>query len=1151
MGPLVAGDPRRLGDYLLAGRLGAGGQGVVYDAYDDAGRRVAIKVVRADLLEHPQLRARFAREVLAAGRVAPFCTARVIAAEMDGDQPYVVSEHIAGPTLQQAVEERGVYGPGELHRLATGIATALTAIHEAGVVHRDLKPHNVILGPDGPRVIDFGVARVEGATVTGDGRPIGTPAYMSPEQVNGEVAGQAADVWAWGGVVLFAATGSPPFGSGHATAVYHRVLTTKPDLSRLDEPLRELVSAAMARDPLRRPAARALLLRLVGGGDEAEPLLRAGVKAARDVLTPQVRADPSLGELAEDAYRRLGPGLRAHVPHILLRLVLPGDGADVALRRVPVADLRGGEVTEDVLESVLGAFRAAGLVLREGDTVTLVSAALMRAWPRMRGWVELTRDGLRVHGTLHEAARAWALNGRAPGDLYRGSALRAALHWQSGDRSSLLTLNPLERSFLDASATQERRRQRARRQVRAGVAVLAAALLAVAVIVVPRWQAEGRQRDVLAAKETARLAGLLRPTAPKEAMLLSVAAYRLAGQEPDAVAALRGALAQREIDVVAPPAPGGEVHVGLSANGRRLVVRDGVASVWDVAARGPAGEVRGLPRSITDAALSPDGGRLAVATRRSIRLWNVTTGRPDGPAFPNGALEVAFNGTGTALVAHAAEQTWQVWNLGGPLAAPMTATGLDLDGMSVSPDGRTAVALYENGRYRIETRDGPPPQALPAKGGAAAFSPDGRTLAVSDGTDVRFWDLAAGRWRAAVLGGAGALSVAYDPRGDHLATYDGTAVSLWTKGGRRLLRHPLGNVEGDVRFGPGGETLQCLLASGAVSVLDVGALTRPEPIVKRTRAAALSPDGRYAALQGATTELVEVSSGRTLKLLRRTPSLDAVLAFSADGRLLAGVTGTSRVTVWEVPGGSRVSTLDIGADQVAALAFRPSDGALAVAPITRTWRPLQLWNPRTGQRVGEVDHAGGPRLAFDPRGTSLAVGGVETSALLDLAGGHHLERPFGDGTDGVLAVAYGPGGRTVATGWTATGVDLWDSAERKVTRHLLPPAGADPDQFDVAAFSPDGQILAAGGFLGKVWMWRTEDGRLLGEPAPAHAGPVLALAFDPDGRMLHSLGADGALHHHPVDAGRAAAEVCRRAGGTLSPDRWAERIRGAAYRPVC
>ncbi|MEV4898246.1 serine/threonine-protein kinase, partial [Nonomuraea sp. NPDC055795] len=289
------GEPLRLGDYWLAGRLGAGGQGVVYEAYDEAANRVAVKVLHAYLSGDSALRRRFLREVRAAQRVASFCTARIIDHDLTGERPYLVTEFVAGPSLRRAAPFTG----DALHRLALGVATALAAIHHAGVVHRDLKPENVLLGPDGPRVIDFGIARAAGLSMTSTGELTGTPMYMAPEVFSGGRAEPAADVFAWGALVYFAATGRDAFTAPTTVAVINRLLNDEPDLAPVPAPLRPHVAAALAKDPELRPSAHDLLTALLGASMAEEPLMASAAREAFSwALSIRMTASPSTSPLA-------------------------------------------------------------------------------------------------------------------------------------------------------------------------------------------------------------------------------------------------------------------------------------------------------------------------------------------------------------------------------------------------------------------------------------------------------------------------------------------------------------------------------------------------------------------------------------------------------------------------------------------------------------------------------------------------------------------------------------------------------------------------------------------------------------------------------------------------------------------------------------
>ncbi|WP_246083733.1 serine/threonine protein kinase [Nonomuraea diastatica] len=252
--------PEAIGPYRVVRQLGEGGQGVVYLGTAPDGTQVAIKVLREGVPGD----GRFAKEIAAARRVEPFCIAQVLDASL-GARPYIVTEYVEGPSLQRA----GLHTGADLQRLAVATATALAAIHRAGVVHRDFKPANVLLGRDGPRVIDFGIARAMDAAVTRTSSIVGTPAYMAPEQFLGAVAGPAADVFAWGSVIVYAATGAPPFGNDSLPAVLRRIQYDEPNLGGVPEPLRSIVYGCLAKDPAARPAMQDVLFQLISGRPQA------------------------------------------------------------------------------------------------------------------------------------------------------------------------------------------------------------------------------------------------------------------------------------------------------------------------------------------------------------------------------------------------------------------------------------------------------------------------------------------------------------------------------------------------------------------------------------------------------------------------------------------------------------------------------------------------------------------------------------------------------------------------------------------------------------------------------------------------------------------------------------------------------------------
>jgi predicted Ser/Thr protein kinase len=309
----------RLGPYRLLERLGEGGMGVVYLAADPDHRKVAVKALRPAVAADPNARRRLAREVETMRRVRSPYVAEVIDADVTCDPPYIVTRYVSGRTLEEVVGDGGRLTGQALARLASGLALAMAAVHAAGVVHRDLKPGNVMIARGEPVVIDFGIAQVPDSTrLTQTGMFMGTPGYLAPEVIEGKQSGSASDVHSWGATVAFAATGRPPFGTGGFETIFYRIINGQPDLSGFPAPLLALVAQALSRDPARRPTAAqlceqtaaldasALVPTMTAAAGSALPFAAPGTVA--DVPTPTALpgagagAVPAVGPVAPAAW---------------------------------------------------------------------------------------------------------------------------------------------------------------------------------------------------------------------------------------------------------------------------------------------------------------------------------------------------------------------------------------------------------------------------------------------------------------------------------------------------------------------------------------------------------------------------------------------------------------------------------------------------------------------------------------------------------------------------------------------------------------------------------------------------------------------------------------------------------------------------------
>ncbi|NUR93070.1 MAG: hypothetical protein HOY71_54120, partial [Nonomuraea sp.] len=721
---------------------------------------------------------------------------------------------------------------------------------------------------------------------------------------------------------LFAATGRDPFHADNVAAVMHRVLSADPDLSCLPESLRPLVVASLSKTAGDRPSARELLLGLVGGADGGvRELLAAGSRTAAGSPGPS-EADPSLGELAERVYGELDQADQAVVPAVFLRLVSVDDDSEVALRRAGHAELL--EVA-DGRERVLSAFVAADLLVRDGATVALARPALLTAWPRLREWLEVERAGLPAYRRLAAAVRQWEAGGRRSGDLAQGSALRAALRWAATGRTHL-TLTAAERAFLDAGTDQVRRTSRRRRAVTGALAVLLVFSAGISVFAdQQRRTAEQRrtqvaaQRDRAAARSLAATADGLRRDDPRRAMLLNVAAWRIAPQQ-ETEAGLHSALTQPALDVSAEPPGSYNYRSILSGDGRwaaallrttRLNVGQLEVHVRDLSTGRPGATIR---YTTTNEDGSPSlflaaGGRLLAGDGR---LWDVAAGTSSPLAYGPSLTRAVVNAAGDVLVEkldrrpmarRAGTSRWvpvggsavhdmvlsdsvpvaalqhgnrvELWNLTGPRLLSTVTTPLT-DLAEKAPDDPYLATS----------------QATPIRTSRMALTADGEILVGLDGRKIRFWNTADGQPAREPLTFK-AIGAAVSPAGDVLAAWNVRQLRFWRMSDlAQLATWTAGQVGSpsfaEARFWEDGRRLS--VSDGhTVRVLDVSLLKAEARSGGATLSATFASDGRSLAIrQASRRDEYEVTSS-TFHLLdmSATPRLARRLDTETGGHRYA------------------------------------------------------------------------------------------------------------------------------------------------------------------------------------------------------------------------------------------------------------------------
>ncbi|MEU8122367.1 protein kinase [Spirillospora sp. NPDC049024] len=1220
---LEAGDPERIGEFWLSGRLGAGGQGVVYDAYGPDGARVAVKVLHG-AQESPRELARMAAEARAAQRVASFCTAKILQVRLEPPRPYIVSEYIDGLSLADTVNGAGGrpgrrFAGDDLYRLGIGIATALAAIHQAKVVHRDLKPGNVMLGPDGPRLIDFGIARVLDTHSATEGGFAGTLRYMAPEVYAGQRAGAEADVFAWGAIMVFAATGEHAFRGGTLPEIAHRIRTHDPDLTALPDMLRPLVEAALAKDPLARPPARTILAALTRdpheGADGLEDLVAAGAAQAglRSRWEP---GDPALGKVAEDAYAALPPREQSLVPEVFLRCVVPGEDGSLATRPVALAELsdRGDPAEARALEHVVRAFEPLLAVTGHGagEQVVMARPAVLRAWPRLRSWLEDERKGLGAHHRIRQAARTWDDHGQRRGDVLTGAHLDEAVRWATTtDRR--LSLNRLERGLLDASTRAQTTRGRRIRAVAAVLAVTTVVSLTATGWAIRAQRTSADQRDIAASRQLAAQSRQFSTTAPDKAALLAVAAHGIR-ETPESRTALLNTVANPDRGVL--NGYQGEPHeLAADRAGRLLAIgnEDGTIGLWDVRRhRQVGGFFRLITRSSSDSpmsvALSPDGRTLVgAATERSdeadgrvkgtVRLWDVRTRRLLGDLpVPSPSRSVVFTSDGRSAAVDSGEGValWDVRTLHRrtPFVGGIRNTSKGAYSL-ISPDA-AVVATGQKTSSELQLWNlatGRRTTSFPVKGKAVALSPGGRTVVTVepgalDVFKVHFWDAQTGRPRGAPITSSVSEVGPFSP--------DGRIVFIGNRMWDAIRGIPLSSLSA-ITPDTGAATVVTFAGAHTVVSLNTKAYhkntvrlwdvtVRPDHRSFSTVASPLrngsirhvehgfSPDRRTmvtfpALMDGSDVfRTWDVATGRQTQPPVPAP-VDSHgrlgghrIVVRPDGRTIVIADPEAQIKLWD-PAARRWFSLNGGSSGlVVAMALSRDGRFLATGrgqpADERSDQPadgkVQLWDLEKRTLIGGPLFSSGEAvtaLAFSRDDRTLAAGIGQTVRLWNVSDRKPLTPPISGLTSMVKTLAFAPGNRTLAIGgYKAT--TLWDVRER---HQIGAPFTGHSGMVTSLAFSRDGRTLATGGDDHVVRLWDVTGQSQIGAPLTGHDGQVLSMAFAPDTRTLITSDEIATVRRWniamPADP---AATACSIAGRTLTRAEWAQYVPpGIGYRDIC
>jgi WD40 repeat protein/class 3 adenylate cyclase/energy-coupling factor transporter ATP-binding protein EcfA2/predicted Ser/Thr protein kinase len=866
---------------------------------------------------------------------------------------------------------------------------------------------------------------------------------------------------------------------------------------RLESGLVELVLRDAAGEPGALPLLSHALMETWARRD-GRTLTLAGYRDAGGVRGAIARTAEERFESATEAERSL-------LRRTFLRLTEPGEETEDTRRRVPLQELAAAPETAAAMDGLLDQLVQARLVTVDEETVQFAHEALIREWPRLRGWLDEERESLRFSRHLTRSTHAWEVLGHDPGELYRGARLAAALEW-AGDGAEL---SAEERAFLDASRSEQERelrdvRRRARR-LRAMLVAAAVALVVAIVAGVAAYVQRGHARRSAVVAQAGRLAAQSReaaPTHPDLALLLALEAGRR-DDSIDSRSALLGALEH------ASP-----------------------IRAW----------LQGFSAPVNGAAFSPDGRLLATVTQDGTTLWDTATWRRAGTPLRSsqGGWEgVDFSRDGRTLAIAGGKGRVELWDVSTrkelrELTDPAAATSAEpaLAVVRYSPDGRVIAAGAQQTNH-VTVWDAASGRVLagpiitnPPGGGAQSitFSPDSKRVAVpgAPGT-VGIWEVASGDrvGKPVAIGSASVNEAIFARDGRSLiASDDSGSVSIVDIRTRRRIRPPLsvGNKPaGALDLSPDGRLLAAASYEGSVFVWDLktgaqyGASLRSD--TSPVNDVVFSPDGRTLVSSHLRSAVVWNLNGDQAigKAFGGPTDFTTDVSFDSDGKRLAAGMLDGRTIVYDTA--TRRATLRIGGSSiVTSVAFRPDGKLVAVATIDGQVRFLDA---TSGAAVGPAVNESAAaiwQVAFSPNGKLLAVdvdpNGVKgyndqrqqgDVQFWDVSSRRRVGRPIAPGGGSVLSLAFSRDGTLLATGSYRGRLDLWDVGTQA---HRGKPMRVADDGFASVAFDPRGRIVAAGGAIGPVRVWRVADQRPAYPPLTGHTPPITGVSFDPAGPFL-------------------------------------------------